>query len=159
MSDYASSLEALSAALAPELQVIDHGRFAQIVRADGEHVCVVGFDPLAVEFELSVVLPVDREDEDTRLAWARVADDLLRADRTVPWIEAGFVVAEVGEVLDAEVVDDPDRRVWSYDVPVTTRAATVEQIREIVDWAWAREREYVLWGLDGPMSPLRPVDD
>ena len=149
----------LAASLAPEFTVVDHGELLQVTLPDGMHVALIARDPLQVELGLSVVLPPsEASDPDALQEWGASADAHLRAGPLPDWTEVGFVAPPVGELVQGEAIDDPDTAVWSYELPVTVRAAAVGQVREILDWALARPREFVLWGVDGPLSALEPVD-
>ena len=148
----------LTAVLAPDWRVIDHGQLLQITHVDGEHVALVGLDPVQVELGLSVVLAApEPADPEVLQSWAQTADAQLRATETGAWEEVGFVVPAVGELAEGEVLDDPDRTIWSYELPVTVRAASLAQVRDIIAWGLAQERAFVLWGAEGPMTALRPA--
>ena len=158
MPDMPTPASALATVLAPDFAVIDHGELLQITLPDGAHVALVGLDPLQVELELSVVLAAPEPVEPEALqAWGGAADAHLRAEVVADWQEVGFVVPPVGSLAAGEVEDDPDRKIWSYELPATVFAASLLQVRDIVEWGLAREREFVLWDVDGPMTPLQPV--
>jgi hypothetical protein len=153
-----SAATLLTAVLAPDWRVIDHGQLLQVTATDGAHVALVGLDPVQVELELSVVLAApEPADPEVLQAWAQTADAQLRATETGAWEAVGFVVPAVGELAEGEVLDDPERTIWSYELPVTVRAESLAQIRDIIAWGLAQERAFVLWDAEGPMTVLQPA--
>lgn len=139
-------------ALGEGFSIEDHGAFGEITDADGVLVALVGYAPLQVEVDLSVVLAV--ADEDVQDA-AEAADRLLRAEQLGPWIARGFVPAEVGAVYEGESADDPEAGVLSYDLPVTSLARDAADVRALVDFALSLPRDFALWGPQGPLTALR----
>lgn len=139
--------DTLGAAYAVE----DHGEFGEITDADDALVALVGYAPLQIEVDLSVVLAVA---EHALQDAAASADRLLRAAHLAPWLAAGFVPAEVGAVYEGESVEDPESGVLSYDLPVTCLARDADHLRALVALAVQLPRDFALWGPNGPLTVL-----
>ena len=141
-------------ALGAAFSVEDHGEYGEITDADDALVALVGYDPLQIEVDLSVVLAVA---EDAVQDAAESADRLLREAQLAPWIAEGFVPAELGAVYEGESADDPESGVLSYDLPVTSLARDADHLRALVALAVRLPRDFALWGPNGPLTVLERV--
>lgn len=137
-------------ALGEAFSVEDHGEYGEITDEEGALVALVGYDPLQIEVDLSVVLAVA---DDALQDAAEAADGLLREGHLDAWIAEGFVPAELGAVYEGET-DDPESGVLSYDLPVTCLARDVAHLRALVALAVRLPRDFALWGPKGPLTVL-----
>ena len=148
-----TDIDTLAAALGDGYRLIDHDDFWQIVRTDGEHVAIT-IEELAVQFDLSVI--IFPPDEDQMYALAEEADNALRAHITPVFIEAGFGVAEEGSIQAAEG-EDGETTVYSFELPVVTRAEDPAMVLDILEWVEEQQTEFFLFESGQELVPAMPV--
>jgi hypothetical protein len=137
--------------LGTSFSVVEHEGCVQVLDGAGNHVALVGQDPLQLEAELSVVLADDGRPVEERAA---EADRMLRGEVAPSWRATGFVVGAAGEVHEGEAVDDPEHVVWSYELPVTTLARDTDELVTLVHRVRSAPTDFVLWGPGGPLTAL-----
>jgi hypothetical protein len=142
MTPWEARLAAVQAILPDDLTLIDNETFAEIVDEDGAHVALVGFDPLQIEFEISVVLLDDSGDRtDDLIAEAHALIEQVFAER---WKPKGFHLGADGELHEGEVDDEPERIILSYDRPCTALARDPATLAELLAWAREQELDFVI---------------
>ncbi len=142
MTPWETRLAAVQAVLPADLTLLDHETFAELIDDEGNHIALVGFDPLQVEFELSVVLFEEADvDTDALIAEAHALLDQVHAET---WADKGFQIGEDGEVHEGEVEDEPERVIISYDRPFTARVPDPAGLAALVAWAREQTMDFVV---------------
>lgn len=133
-------MDELAAALADDLSLEDHETFAEIVDADGATIGLIGYSPLQLEVEISVVLLADGDALDELITDAHRLIDDLHAER---WAERGFHLAPAGEVREGEVVETGES-LLSYDRALTALTPTPDALSELIAWVRGQDLDFVL---------------
>ena len=132
-------IHALAAALPDDLKLMDCESYAAVLDREGFEVARVGFDPWQVEVDLAVVFASGVDPDDG----APEAHSILEEQWANSWKARGFVPGE-GEIEEAELLDDPEQSIFSYTVPVTTRAKGAAEIVVLLAWIREQTREWAM---------------
>lgn len=132
--------DALRQALSPRYLVRDLDDFVAIADADGNHVALGVVDPLVIQVDLGVVfLDPTRTIEDQVPEAHAVLEEHFQAH----FAALGFELGEEGELVEGELLDDPDRVLTSWERPMIARPESAEALIALLDQVKELETELV----------------
>ncbi len=133
-------LDALQAALAPRYLLREVDEFVAIADAEGHHIALGVVDPLVIQVNIGVVFM-----DPTRTVEEQVpeAHAVLEGHFQAHFAVLGFELGDEGDLVEGELLDDPEKVLTSWERPMIARPESPEALINLLDQVNTLELELV----------------